>query len=122
METINNVLQGFESDLRVKVIAHQFNQLNFLDEPTKEILIDYTNKFSLKDTLMIDSNNPVLYAMVVIAFLKDHFVEHSTQTAFKEGFNEYLNNAMSDYWWDFVDVLGEYARININKIKKGEGL
>ena len=46
METINNVLQGFESDLRVKVIAHQFNQLNFLDEPTKEILIDYTNKYS----------------------------------------------------------------------------
>lgn len=120
MENIRDIVQDFSTDLRIKVISHQFNQVDFLDEPTKEILIFYTNKFSLQDTLMIDSNNPVLYAMVVIAFLKDHFVEHASQTGFKESFNEYLNNAMSDYWWDFVDVLGDFARNNVDKIKKGE--
>lgn len=120
MENIRDIVQDFSTDLRIKVISHKFNQVDFLDEPTKEILIFYTNKFSLQDTLMIDSNNPVLYATVVIAFLKDHYVEHSTQTGFKESFNEYLNNAMSDYWWDFVDVLGDFARNNIDEIKKGE--
>lgn len=120
MENIRDIVQDFSTDLRIKVISHQFNQVDFLDEPTKEILIFYTNKFSLQDTLMIDSNNPVLYAMVVVAFLKDHYVEHASQTTFKESFNEYLNNAMSDYWWDFVDVLGEFARNNVDKIKKGE--
>lgn len=120
MENIRDIVQDFSNDLRIKVISHQFNKVNFLDEPTKDILIFYTNKFSLQDALIIDSNNPVLYAKVVIAFLKYHFVEHASTKAFNENFNEYLNNAMSDYWWDFVDVLGEFARNNVDKIKKGE--
>jgi hemerythrin-like domain-containing protein len=116
MEKISNVLQGFESDLRVKVIENVMNDLNFLDESTKQIIIEYTNRFSLQDTLMIDSNNPVLYAIVVREFLKEHNVDT------EEDYNEQLNEAMSDNWWEFVDVLGEYARKNINKIKKGEGI